>query len=350
MEPNAILAISSTDRYTRVQGGQVDQPIANTLFAQYETVLPFANDFSISPPGALLNGYIDKIILSQIQIQYNLPTVIPGSNNLLIFYIEQGAGTSVFLPYPVTIPYGFYSPLELSITLETEVNQVIPINLNTSFIIDYNNANTYEFINTTNLRFYFETPVGLADDGFSQVQIIQSLKTYKLFGLNINNAASGLTQRSWNPPQFLYTPYFDFYSDALTNYQRVKDTDSSIASRKGLIARVYLSGESNPQTTPAFNSVATSELNFTFNGLPGTGTMTTTTPFTDALGSSPFILTYALASPKVIRWTPDVAINSLDFQVRDCYGDLLFSGITGQQNIESFNSEFQITLLCIERD
>jgi hypothetical protein len=59
-----------------------------------------------------------------------------------------------------------------------------------------------------------------------------------------------------------------------------------------------------------------------------------------------------LNTPKVIKWTPDTAINSIDFQMRDCYGDLLWTAdlepafpYTG----ETFNTEFQMTLLCVEK-
>jgi hypothetical protein len=64
------------------------------------------------------------------------------------------------------------------------------------------------------------------------------------------------------------------------------------------------------------------------------------------------VLTYDLNSPKVINWTPDTAVNSLDFQLRDCYGDLLFTRVplVGGGDGEVFNTEFQMTLLCIEDD
>ena len=73
----------------------------------------------------------------------------------------------------------------------------------------------------------------------------------------------------------------------------------------------------------------------------------------DALGSKPFVLTYDLNSPKIINWTPDSAVNSLDFQLRDCYGDLLFTNIqalTPGNPVEQWNTEFQMTLLCIEKN
>jgi hypothetical protein len=149
----------------------------------------------------------------------------------------------------------------------------------------------------------------------------------KIFGFNsVNCNNPKFEQASYLAPVFLYTPYIDIISDALTNYQSLKDTDSSTIRRKGLLARVYLSGVGNPQLTTI--------------GILG-----------NALGSEPFVLTYDMNSPKVINWTPDTAVNSLDFQLRDCYGDLLFTTLE-KDNIflasEVFNTEFQMTLLCIE--
>ena len=122
------------------------------------------------------------------------------------------------------------------------------------------------------------------------------------------------TQLSFEYPNFLYTPYIDIYSDVLTNYQNIKDTNTSIAKPKGLIARIFLSGVGSPQyTTETF-----------------------------ALGASPFVMTADLNSPKVIKWTPDVAVPSIDFQLRDCYGDFI------PGDVERYPTEFQMTLLCVE--
>jgi hypothetical protein len=163
------------------------------------------------------------------------------------------------------------------------------------------------------------------------------LKTYKTFGFTVSNNALNLSQHSWSAPQFLYTPYIDIYSDALTNYQKLKDTDSSTTRRKGLLARLYLSGVGTPQISTA--TYVDDNGNIV---VPG-----------EALGSKPFVLTYDLNSPKIINWTPDTAINSLDFQMRDCYGDLLFTNVPPLQPgnaIEQWNTEFQMTLLCVEKE
>jgi hypothetical protein len=183
------------------------------------------------------------------------------------------------------------------------------------------------------LDFYFpsyeELETGFFPNVFpkSQAEVTAVLKTYRLMGLtNFNayiQAVPKFIQKSLEYPNFLYTPYVDIYSDVLTNYQKVKDTNTSIKSPKGLVARVYLSGVGSINTGGAVADTGRSV------GL---------------LGTQPFVMTSDLNFPKVIAWTPDVTVTSIDFQLRDCYGDLL----PGYDN--GFSSEFQMTLLCTERD
>jgi len=340
-KPNAILAISSTDRYITYSRGNANQPTSDSLLAQYEARGPYSNDFSITAPGALMNGYIDKIVISQIQLQYNLPTIQPGNNDILPVVYETGEGTGTYLFIVLPLPYGFYTPEELAALLEIQFTTYIP-DLAPWTVTYSASTSTYGAVGfqiTSDSpdfqTWFFPTPEYLLTQGSNQAEINQVLKTYKLFGFNAVNQQPAIFQRSYVAPEFLYTPYIDIYSDALTNYQKLKDTNSSTIRAKGLIARMYLSGVGNPQTTsPAI-----------YDG-------TRLVNPSNALGCNPFILTFDLNSPKIINWSPDTAINSLDFQMRDCYGDLLFiydTSIAPGEAADVYNTEFQMTLLCVER-
>ena len=343
MAASAILAISSTDRYITYSGGNANQPTSSVLQNQYEGVGPFSNDFSITAPNALINGYIDTIKISQIQLQYYLPTIVPGGNDLIIVEVETATSSGLYTTYPVTIPYGFYSPSDLANILVIRLNEVVYGDPNsTNFEVAYSNglvvggANAgftgFTVVSNNSRRFLFPNP-----NTYPVLQQQQILKAYKLYGFNINNSNPQFSQFSYLAPDFLYTPYIDIFSDALTNYQNLKDTDSSTIRRKGLIARIYLSGVGNPQvTTEEVRTISVA-----------TGQSIAITSQGAALGSAPFVLTYDMNTPKIIKWTPDSAVNSLDFQLRDCYGDLLFTKLPGQQQ-EVFNTEFQMTLLCVE--
>jgi hypothetical protein len=359
--PNAILAISSTDRYIKNTNtgtaidpntGQIitvtqnNQPTSNFLQTQFLGEAPYSNDFSITAPNALINGYIDKIVVSQIQLQYYLPTVIPGSNDTLFIFLEESPSSNIYDEFDVSIPYGFYSPVELAAILQIRLNA----DTGSTFTVSYSETSIsggyvgYNITNTQGKKFCF-AGLDYLNDNYEQGVVNTTLKTYRLFGMNTTNASDDilspgfkaqLSQGSSLAPVFLYTPYIDIYSDALTNYQNLKDADSSTSKRKGLLARIYLSGVGSPQFTSD-----------TYID-PNTGA---TVSLSDALGSKPFLLTYDLNTPKIIQWTDQTAINSLDFQMRDCYGDLLFvrteEPVIGYAQ-EVYNTEFQMTLLCIE--
>jgi len=388
-EPSAILAISSTDRYIDYTNKSIigrrpdpnnpsgpplpiyqtnnNQPTSNVLRAQYEnnTKGPYANDFQITAPNALINGYIDKIIISQIQLQYYLPTIIPGANDYIIVDVQNTPSSTSFTSYAITLPFGFFTPYELASMLQIQLNTEVFGNPDDAyFSVNYSQGNVgvagyigfLVTLDNDGREFAFPDPDNAKTITLSPGDQTRVLKAYKTFGFTANNKISFIQQSSWYAPNFLYTPYIDIYSEALTNYQSLKDTDSSTTRRKGLLARIYLSGVGNPQSITEYVNTKIELATFSKNTTTGdeydgsiTGSILTSRG--NALGSEPFVLTYDMNSPKVINWSPDTAINSLDFQLRDCYGDLLFTkaptNIPGTVG-EVFNTEFQMTLLCIE--
>ena len=271
----------------------------------------YGNNFILQSLTAYIYGYMYKMIVSQIQVQYNVPTVNLNLNDK-IYLLDGSPGGQ---EYPIQIPYGFYTPDELAALLQVTIRALTPF---TSMTVSYEYSSFVFKAAVPYLQpFSFASDLTMQLDlNLSQEEIKTVLKTYRLLGITIENSVENTTQASYIAPNFMYTSYIDIYSDSLTNYQKIKDTDTSIKNAKGLVARVYLSGVGNPQTT--------------------TGT--------SALGSAPFIMTADLNSPKVIRWTPDVTVTSIDIQVRDQYGNLLPGYDKG------FNTEFQMTLLCVEHN
>jgi hypothetical protein len=296
------------------------QPSSSVLYSVYNDSLPYSNNFTIQSPGALIYGYITKIIVSQIQLQYNIPTVAFGKNDFFIIAVNVN-GTLTYSA--ILIPFGFYYPSELAAVLQVLLRAggnlpdvVVTFNALSGFTF-YSAARSFYFVDPKYIDFLFP--------GTYPLGTIESIyKTYRLLGITfINNEPELDTQVSGAYPNFLYTPYIDIYSDVLTNYQDVKDTNTSIAKPKGLVARVLLSGTGNLQDTTS-------------------GT---------ALGSRSFTVTLDLNSPKVIKWSPDVAIPSIDFQLLDQYGDLIpgvIENIDVITEYRQYQTEFQMTLLCVE--
>lgn len=284
-----------------VQVPHANQPVSIALEAQYNKSKPYSNNFTIQSPGALIYGYINRIIVSQIQLQYNIPTVCLGKNDT--FYLSGNGNIRI------EIPHGFYYADELAATLEGLIqadsgwqNVTVVFSPRDGFVF-----------HSPDFTIYFPTYDEIASNvGGISADLIY--KTYRLLGMTVTNSTPSNIQTSSEYPTFLYTPYIDIYSDVLTNYQSIKDTNTSIQKPKGLVARIYVSGVGQNQTTNA----------------------------TSALGTAPFVMTADLNTPKVIKWSPDVSVPSIDFQLLDQYGDL----IPGPQ--ENFSTEFQMTLLCLE--
>jgi hypothetical protein len=286
-------------------------PIDTTLQCLYANLPPHSDSFNIQAPAALIYGYIQRLVVSQIQLEYNIPTVVRLRNDELPFF----HGGSL---YTIVIPYGFYSPEELAAYVENQMNVEVP---SIDMQVTYDNITGYTFESQALEDFYFPSDEQIQRVSIRSNNAIRRIfRTYRLFGITLKNAANvtnptGFTTiYSSTVPNYLYTPYIDIFSDVLTNYQTIKDSNTQINNYKGMVARIYLSGNGNVQPTfPA-----------------------------SALGTAPFVVTLDMNSPKIIKWTPDVAVNSIDFQMRDCYGDLI-----PVENGE-FNTEFQMTLLCVE--
>ena len=281
------------------------QPKSNILAGYFTNAEPHFNNFTISSPGALIYGYIEKIIVSQIQLQYNIPTICFDRNDT--FIIQWG---SPFNREEVNILFGFYTPTELAAAITAQI-AALPALAPLDITVTYAPEDGFVFTSATNVPFYFPSFNSLFNV-YTFESLERIFKTYKTLGMTILNSTAATTQVSKMTPNFLYTPYVDIYSDVLTNYQNIKDTNSSIAKPKGLVARIILAGVGGP-----------------VNAL---------------IGTAPFIVVSDMNTPKIIQWSPDIAVPSIDFQVRDCYGDLI-PGV-----IEYRATEFQMTLLCVEAE
>jgi hypothetical protein len=294
-----------------------NQPVQSSLLNSYQSAPPFANNFIISSPGALIYGYMKKLIVSQIQVQYNVPTVNEGMNDFFVLH-SQTQGDF----YDIVIPNGFYTGTNLAAVLQVIIQQTSgslfgqpPI---ADMIVTYSPTVGFSFSSATD-TFSFVPPSYLKGQfDYPDDQVTNVYRTLRLLGMTIKNSEQENQHISDAFPIFLYTPYIDIYSDILTNYQTIKDTNTSVLKNKGLIARVYVSGTGLQNTTD--------------------------------IGTVPFTFIADLNSPKIIQWSPDIAVPSIDFQVYDQYNQLLPMGpmIQSVSNDNKYQTEFQITLLCSE--
>ena len=349
MEANAILAINSLDRYNKSQGigGQLAS-FSTSLINQYNKTGEPCNNFQVGGFGALIYGYIKKIQVSQIQLEYSVPTVIPGKNDTLIIRLVDKNDPTLIATAMIKLPYGYYTPSELAAVLQIQLNNssldiLSPINV--SYRSDYNDF-IFEVVDFEQYQMWFpnvdelKTYFGVDEPD----EYLNVLKCYRLLGINVDNSFPSIQQDSKQSAQFLYTPYVDIFSTALTKYQKVKDNTTNASSDSTLVARIYLSGVGVPQNTAGEAAKVSAD--------PGAQPIPITN-FAYPLGSRPFVVTQDCNTPKVIRWSKDETVYALDFQLRDQYGDLLFTqfgtyGVGPSNRNPIYYTEFQMTLMCIE--
>jgi hypothetical protein len=300
---SAHLLIDSLDRYKSLNlGGQETDPLINWVLGQ----APAANDFQISRNGALLYGYFTRVGITQIQLTYAVPTVIQGVNDVgfILRDVSPAVPEDIF-----TLTPGYYTPTELAAELETAIRAIGPqyaaytaqLTTDNKIVVQSNSAETFVFPDPT-----------VVADGYS----VKVAKNWNLLGIGSGNGGINVatTQYFDRCPNLLYTRYVDIRSNTLTKFQRVKDADTSVDKNKtSIIARVYLTPPGQ-----AYKVLADS-----------------------APGDAEFTLCVDYNTPKHIRWSPDEAIYSLDFQLYDEFGDLLYWD-------KEWPTEYQLTMIASE--
>jgi hypothetical protein len=165
-------------------------------------------------------------------------------------------------------------------------------------------------------------------------------KFYTMIGITSNWV--GVAQKSVELiatptyPTLIYTSYIDIISNKLSQYMKVKDSETAWAPDTAVITRIYLTNQ-GMITAPTI-------------------TQTGTTAFdTYAVGSRAFILNYTPQTPKNIKWDPAQAVNDFDIRVVDEFGDLVpwsqyttYSPPNTTQTYFTEFFEFQLTVLASE--
>jgi len=228
-------------------------------------------------------GYIRRLSVSQIQFQWNLPTIIPGYNDQLIITVSgTGAGT-----YTATLNGGYYTPT----TLATEVARAMNATGCPTFSCSFS-ATNYSFLfgiaGGSTFVFAGYAPVASA--------INRLTRCYSTLGINGGSVAGPSVAQYGNTPTMLPTRWVDINSQYFTKYQRIKDTTTLPSNvTTDCIARVF--------------PVAINAQSFI-------------TPTTSP-GSSPFIICINYSNPKQIQWSPEEGISNFDITVTDENGGLL---------------------------
>jgi len=294
----------------------------------------FGNNFIISSSRAnnLIYGYFERIALTQLNFFYRCPTVISAAQwnwgNGLIYFSYYATASGLTTTQGVFIPTNNYTPQSLAAQMQVLLRAAFGAT-GAGITVTFVNG---EFIFATNVvgDTIGVTPYGTGTLGTDEILNTAHFRTAKLFGFGlaaftIGSGGSGTI--FGQTPNMMYTDYVDICSSTLTKYKRVKDTNSTDNKRSDVICRVYLTGN-NTSTDPGTNSANPNQ-----GGATGAATVV---PFT----YMPIINT-SWIHPNFCKWSPEEALSSIDFQLYDMYGNVLFWS-------SEFNTEFQCTLTVTE--
>jgi len=270
MPATANLMVDSADRNTSV----------NTL----------ANDFQITKPQSILNGFFTRIATTELVLEYRTPNIssILGNNTLTIDLSGDapGAGTHT----QTYTANGFFTAEEL---------------------IDWVAAClTNAGSNLTPPVTWAASAIPAGNPGGPGAQLAPSATVYAQLSGPIANAlsiATGALDLYGPAPtdaQLAIYPlfvdlrpyrYLDFVSAQLTYNQDLKDTATNTFNRD-VLARWYMAYD-NPPTLDAYG-------------------------FPILMGYTPFVLRRIFSPPKQIRWDPIQPIGNISFQVYTNTGSL----------------------------
>ena len=317
----AELVIDSLDRFhDTVSAIYSGQPIAKVLNSLIGTQSP-VNNFQIAVKRNLLYGYFHRLAITQIQMLLRLPTVITGINDK--FILAKNASTGGVVLDTITVPQGYYTPTSLAAALQTLI-RASPAGT-AGYTVAYSTlfggltfaTNTAD----TTCLYLANFPPGAA---VSEATALIYYRFGRLIGAG--RRAYGVQSETASPPviapqvafstqslNFWYTDYIDICSQTLTRYKRVKDAASTDAGLQNIVARVYL----NAVNTQSKYSAA------------------------DSPNSSPSTLTIEFANPDAHKWSAEEALQNIDFQLYDMWGEPLYWSTEN-------GTEFQLTLLASE--
>lgn len=262
----------------------------------------------------IIQGQIESISVSEVNFPYDIPNV---QNGLNVFSLTSAGDTPARIA--VTVPVGFYTGPELAVEINRDISgsYAAPVTFADIPICFYDNVSN---------RFYFEPPASPTNPNYG-AWFLSSPYTFPvgpagsaaLIGkdiLSIMGFVKGqspvigptvpLLGRGAAPLAF--TQYIDICSPQLCKFQFFRDgSTTNLARRSDVICRLYIS-----------NNVATQEEE----------------------GTRPFVINRQFTNSRVMRWTADNAVGTIDINLYDDCGQPLVTTWDPRH--------YQITFNCYE--
>lgn len=281
----------------------------------------------------IIQGQIQSVAVSEVNFPYDIPNVQAGLNEFFIEYVSQGPAGQI----AITITPGFYTPAELVTEINARIiaeSALLPTPeplanqpgfaydaTSNRFIIEPGQAPTApgasNVIINSSFTFYDQNVVvrnKLGKDLLSIMGFLQSQGAGYAGGGPTNPLVVGIplvgtgAVFSGQASVVAFTQYIDICSPQLCKFQYFRDgSTTNLARRSDVICRLYIS-----------NNVATQEDE----------------------GARPFVIHRQFKNARVMRWTADNAVGTIDINLYDDVGQPLQTTWAPRP--------YQLTLNCYE--
>lgn len=242
------------------------------------------NEFRISKPQPLLDGFAKNMGVTEVYFPWYIPNITSYNNTFYIQFVVGGLKT-------ITIPVDFYDGASLAAAIQAQLNALVGIGGSPPTI-------TYD----AGRHIFTMTTVGGND--FTIFAALQNTNDYAYYQQNASllktlgfsagqNGANVVTSISGGPTLIRYTNYVDIVSSRLHYDSEMKDGDTSLKTIRDVLCRVYCANEIS-------------------------------TPSADIEGQTPFLIHRQFMTPKYFKLNPNQFFNSIDIQVLDQYGNLVY--------------------------
>jgi hypothetical protein len=251
--------------------------------------------------GIQMNGRVKRIKLKEINMTYNVPNVNPTNN--VLFVQEEGQDETAIEILP-----GFYTPTELATAIQDALNAALPYVNN--WACEWIPGINHFYIRGGVPRFRILPKIGQGAGTYQGTVRTDTLAT--MMGFNSTN----LTYSYYIESSFasmLYTTYVDIVSTYMTKNQYISDKSTNARTGNSLLARLYITPDRNYSITD-----------------------------TNIIGTRSFMLYKEFSNPKEINWDENEPIVSINIQLLDDKGNVLYAPSAAVNS----DTPFELSTFC----
>lgn len=311
----------------------------------------------------LLFGYMTRIGLNEVNLQWNIPNVNATNKT---FTVGLWNSSGVFQKaVRVSIPENFHTLPNIVKLLVDQLNADAsgndlspPLGLTWTGAVGGYNVSTGPANSTRDLVNPF-VALGVSGSGYFSIIPFNATTVYGAgtTPVGLPTLVDDLTNMLGLTPTALvglpftativggyasaqYTPYVDIESNRLTKNQQVQDGSTQRYTTSSKLARVYLSKD---------NGAEPREFGFSYDA---SGNYSGS--YDNAVGTGPFVLHREFKNPKIMQWNTTENVDTLDLQILDYRGnrvaiDTSITGVAGVQSQYNNTADFQFTFNATEQ-